>query len=180
MISERILYRARQFWNALFSAPSLEDLETISPLLNPAQMALFSQMHRSEQVHSIKVMRTVMAASDGISAELRKNLLQAALLHDVGKNHYPLRLWERVLIVLAKTLTPNRVKDWGEGEARGWRRAFVIARQHPAWGAQMASAAGASPLTVSLIQRHQDLLSEAGEALEDQLLRLLQSADHEE
>jgi len=179
MIAERILYRARQFWNAVFSAPSLEDLETICPLLNPAQMALFRELHRSEQVHSIRVMRAVMATSDGFSVEQRKYLIQAALLHDVGKNNYPLRLWERVLIVLAKAFAPNRVLDWGVGEPRGWRRAFVIARQHPVWGAQMAAEAGASPLAVSLIQRHQDLLSDADEALEDQLVRLLRSADHE-
>ena len=179
MIAESILYRARQFWNALVSAPSLEDLEMISQLLDSAQMGLFRQMHRSEQAHSIQVMQAVKVASERLSVEQRKNLLQAALLHDVGKNRYPLRLWERVLIVLAKAFTPDRVQEWGEGEPRGWRRAFVIARQHPVWGAQMAAEAGASPLTVSLIQRHQDPLAHAGEALEDQLLRLLQSADHE-
>lgn len=179
MIVERVLYRARQFWNALFSAPSLAELETLNPLLDPAQMALFCQMHRSEQAHSIQVMRAVMVASGRIHVEQRKYLLQAALLHDVGKSRHPLRLWERVIIVLANAFTPGRVQDWGEGEPRGWRRAFVIARQHPVWGAQMAADVGASPLTVTLIQRHQEFLSHPGEALEDQLLQLLQSADYD-
>lgn len=60
-----------------------------------------------------------------------------------------------------------------------WRRAFVVARQHPSWGAQMATEAGATPLTVSLIRRHQDVLLKGSEDFEDRMLRLLQSADHE-
>ena len=179
MTPGRILYRARQFWDALFLAPSLDDLDLISQDLTAEQMALFRQMHRSEQAHSLRVMRAVMDASDVFSVEQRKNLRQAALLHDVGKKRYPLRLWERVLIVLVKAFMPDRLQEWGEGKPRGWRRAFVVARQHPLWGAQMAAEAGAPPLAVSLIERHQELLDPAAKTLDDRLLRLLQSADHQ-
>jgi hypothetical protein len=105
------------------------------------------------------------------------------LLHDVGKSRYPVRIWERILIVLSKAFLPGKVKRWGEGAAEGgglgWRRAFVVAQQHPAWGAQMAAEAGASPLTSTLIRRHQDPRSNSSEGLEDRLLQILQAADHE-
>jgi hypothetical protein len=183
MIVDRIVYRLRQFWSALYATPSEGELDKISSLLTPPQMALFYQMHRSEQAHSIQVMQAVLQSSDGVPASPRSDLLRAALLHDVGKSRYPVRLWERVVIVLSKAILPGEVKRWGEGAASGgairWRRAFMVAQQHPAWGAQMAQEAGASPLVAALIRRHQDLRPNPGGDLEDRLLQLLQAADHE-
>ena len=184
MIASRILYRLHQFWSALVASPSEGELDNISSLLTPPQMALFRQMHRSEQAHSIRVMRAVLQSSDGVQAGPRDDLLRAALLHDVGKSRYPVRIWERALIVLSKAILPGKVKRWGEGIAigdgpLGWRRAFVVSQQHPAWGAQMAAEAGASPLVAALIRRHQDFRSTPDGDLEDRLLRLLQAADHE-
>jgi len=179
MIIGRIFYRLRQFWSALYARPSGGDLEKVSSLLTPAQMALFHQMHRSEQAHSIQVMHAVMQASQGIPDEPRRDLLRAALLHDVGKSRFPVRIWERAVIVLGKAFLPGEVRRWEEGQPSGWRRAFVVARQHPAWGAQMAEEAGASPLAAALIRRHQDQPQTPGGDLEYRLLQLLQAADHE-
>lgn len=179
MIASRFLYRARQFWHALYAEPSVNDMGEVRSLLNPAQMALFRRMHPSEQVHSIQVMQAVLRTGADLLGERRTDVLRAALLHDVGKNCYPLRIWERVLIVLATAFAPIFVGRWGEGEVMSWRRAFVVARQHPSWGAQMAAEAGATPLTVALIRRHQDVLLKGSEDFEDRMLRLLQSADHE-
>jgi hypothetical protein len=179
MMVGRIGYRLRQFWSALYAQPSGGDLEEVSSLLTTAQMALFRQMHRSEQAHSIQVMRAVSQASQGIPDEPRRDLLGAALLHDVGKSRYPVRLWERVIIVLSKAFLPRQARHWGEGQLSGWRRPFVVARQHAAWGAQMAQEAGISPLAATLIRRHQDPPPNPGGDLEDRLLGLLQAADHE-
>jgi hypothetical protein len=63
----------------------------------------------------------------------------------------------------------------------GWRRAFVVAVQHPQWGADLAAKAGASPLAVALIRRHQEQQGSLGEAdagSEDSLLARLQSVDN--
>jgi hypothetical protein len=182
MIVGRVFYRLRQFWSALSAAPSAGELDKVRSLLTPPQMALFLRMHRSEQAHSIQVMGAVFHTSNGIQAESRQDLLRAALLHDVGKSRYPVRIWERVLIVLSKVFLPGMVKRWGEsaaeGSGLGWRRAFVVSQQHPAWGAQMAAEAGASSLVSTLIRRHQDPRSNSSEGLEDCLLQMLQAADH--
>jgi hypothetical protein len=143
-------------------------------------MELFGHMQSSEQAHSLLVFNQLLA-----QREMQEDLLGAALLHDVGKSRFPLRIWERVLIVLGKALVPERAADWGQGEPRGWKRPFVVAEKHPDWGAEMASAAGASPLAVSIIQRHQDVFDPAQRAhggersLEDQLLYKLQEIDNE-
>ncbi len=72
---------------------------------------------------------------------------------------------------------PERVKKWGEGNPRSWRRAFVVAAEHPIWGAQMAAESGASSVAVNLIWRHQEPPSTIPKTREDLLLRTLQAAD---
>lgn len=176
----RIGYRARQFWFALTATPDPNQLAQARQVLSPALMALFQRMQAGEQAHSLAIFCQLCEQN-----ETQEDLLVAALLHDVGKGRYPLRLWERVLIVLARVFVPERVKAWGSGEPRGWKRAFVVAERHPAWGAELAAAAGASPLAVSIIRRHQEPLLPAavgrgeGPSLEDRLLHRLQLLDNE-
>ncbi len=188
----RILYRVRQFWQALTAVPNPEDVETARGLLTPSLMTLFLGMQPSEQAHSLRILQQLRQ-----QGESDPDLLAAALLHDLGKSCHPLSIWERTLIVLGKAFFSRQAGQWGKGEPRGWRRAFVVAAQHPAWGAEMAVQAGASPLTAALIRRHQEFTSaqqmpEHGQkkvffeemaleetALEDRLLYRLQLLDNE-
>lgn len=149
---ERLLYRLRQFLTALHQAPlTSADLDQARQVLTSRQMALFTKLQPSEQAHSLEVLRRLVEQE-----ETHQDLLVAALLHDIGKIRFPLQAWERGLVVLTKTLFPNQTRQWGHGAPRGWRRPFVVAEQHPAWGAQIASQVGASELTVELIHRHQE------------------------
>ena len=104
-------------------------------------------------------------------------MLAAALIHDVGKILSPLSILDRVLIVLGQHFLPRAARRWGEGEARGWRRPFVVAARHAAWGADLAEQAGASGRTVRLIRRHQDSLTGDTAGEEDRLLADLHAAD---
>jgi len=151
----RITYRITQFWNALRTRPASTDLEWALSKLSTAQIDLFTQLHRSEQVHSISVLKKIVQNEHANFDEDDQAIIVAALLHDVGKTLYPLAIWERVLVVLSKTLFPKQVRQWGRGQPTGWRRAFVIAEQHPEWGAQLVARTDASPLTVELIRLHQ-------------------------
>ena len=126
-------------------------------------------MQPSEQAHASEVLARLTAAGHA-----DPDLLAAALLHDAGKVRSPLTLPDRVLVVLGKHLFPQTVKGWGTGEPNGLRRPFVTAANHPAWGAELASAAGAAPRTCDLILRHQDVPS-----ADDPLLAALQEADDE-
>ncbi len=180
MTLERINYRAGQFRKAMWTAPDPADLKLAETCLNPAQMDLFSQMQPSEQAHSLRVFKLLLHENGE-----HHDLLVAALLHDVGKSRYPLALWERVAIVVMKALFPRQTREWGLGtqtsdgalSGSSWRRPFIIAEQHPRWGAEMASAAGATPLAVSLILKHQNTISADTVVLEDRLLLKLQAAD---
>ena len=90
-------------------------------------------------------------------------------------------------IVLVQAACPGCIQRWGQEPEGGletipwWRKSSVVAVQHPRWGAQMAAAAGTSPLAVTLIRRHQETLVSPVEqetALRQEiLLQILQSVD---
>ena len=175
-----ISYRARQFWNALSAVPAPDELGLAQEVLNPDQWALFRQLQPSEQAHSLAVMKRLSAQRlqwDGLTELNRKDLLAAALLHDVGKSLHPLRVWEKVLVVFGAWLSPVQMSQWGAGSPHSWRRAFVVARQHSDWGAVLAAQAGCSSMTVELIRRHQDEAEMPPSSILDYLLLQLQAAD---
>jgi hypothetical protein len=105
------------------------------------------------------------------SGEADPDLLAAGLLHDVGKCLLPLRLLDRVAIVLGQVLLPAQVSVWSAADPGGWRRGFVVACRHPEWGATMVADCGGSARLVTLVREHQSG-SPAGAAL-----AALQAAD---
>jgi hypothetical protein len=146
-------------------------------LLTGEQMALFSKMQPSEQAHALQMLEWLQA-----HGETDPDLLVAALLHDTGKQCCPLRLWERVAIVLVQAASPALAQRWGKLEldgCRGWRKPFIVAAQHADWGAELALQAGAKPLVVALIRRHQTPAPADSCQHEDVLLRKLQAVDNQ-
>jgi hypothetical protein len=168
----RLVYRLRQFQRAWRATPTADELAQAQQLLGPALWPLFEQMQPGEQAHSLDVLAKIIT-----QGHTDPDLLTAALLHDAGKTRSPLTVWDRSWIVLAKKLLPRAVQTWGKGMPTGWRRIFVVAEQHPAWGAQMAAAAGATPGAVALIRCHQSPPDPSSPIVE--LLRILQAADDE-
>jgi hypothetical protein len=166
------LARVRQGLRALSAWARPVDDELAATFLSPPLLALFRQMRRSEQQHSLNVLRTLR--SRGYDDPV---LMVAALLHDAGKCRAPYHLWDRVIVVLAKAVAPDRVRQWGSGEPTGWRRPFAVSIQHPRWSAEMAAAAGADPLVIDLIAAHQRRIGHAPQTRLEQLLVALQTAD---
>jgi len=168
----RLAYRSRQFFHALFGPQTNVDVSALRPYLSAAQIVLFRRLQPSEQTHAVGVLERLKAAGHA-----EPELLSAALLHDIGKILSPLALWERVLIVLGRHFFPAAVRRWGQGTPKGLRHAFVVAEQHPTWGADLAAQAGASARTVDLIGRHQESLAGAPISRTERLLAALQQAD---
>lgn len=169
----RLGYRVGQFWQTLTAEPPPPGVYTqVAAALTPPQLALFERFSANDKWHSYRVYQMLRETGHD-----HPDLLTAALLHDVGKTRVPLGIWERSLVVTMSLIWPGRVRAWGSGAATGWKRPFAVKVQHPAWGAEMAAAAGANLLAVSLIRRHQDPLPPPPHGLEDRLLRYLQWAD---
>ncbi|WP_420627238.1 HD domain-containing protein [Candidatus Leptofilum sp.] len=168
-----VRYRLWQFWQVVTAVP-LEPAarEEVAAILSASELSLFDQFSPNDQRHSYRVMKMLQDAGHSQPA-----LLVAALLHDVGKTKLHLTIWERSLIVLASILLPRQTAVWGQGEAVGWKRPFVVKVQHPIWSAEMAAAAGSLPQAIELIRRHQDTVPPDDSSEEAKLLRLLQWAD---
>ena len=165
-------YRLQQFRQDLLAGPLTPAAwEMVTAVLTEREQQLFRQFLHSDQWHSVRVAMTLQNAGHD-----QPDLLAAALLHDVGKTRVALSVLDRSLIVLVQKLFPPRVAVWGSGEPVGWKRPFVVKMQHPAWGAQMAAAAGSSPSVIALIRRHQDELHDIKNEV-DQMLFHLKWAD---
>lgn len=166
-------YRLWQFWRLIAKRLSPDELSEVRRRLPPGLFAVFCRLNPAERHHAHSVCK--MLIGQGYA---EADLLAAALLHDVGKSHMPLRVWEKVAIVLGMRFLRPTVTAWGlrPGPVRWWTRPFVNAMQHPAWGAEMVRAAGGSPRTVELVRRHQDKVGPGDELYES--LSALQSADN--
>lgn len=168
----RVGRRLRQGIRAIFAFSRPVDYRAAAAVLPSNLMILFRRMRRSEQLHSLCVMRWLKTRG-----HTHPDLLTAALLHDCGKSRCPFSIADRAFVVLANGLMPRRVARWGAKGRRGWRRAFVVKVYHPDWAAEDMLAAGASPLSVALVCRHQEQIEGEPQTEEDRLLRLLQQAD---
>jgi hypothetical protein len=175
---KRARYRVRQaLWHLRRAPLSRAEMEEVRRVLPPALAERFARLSPGEQAHGLRVLRAVAAGAHPYAA--RPELLQAALLHDLGKSLAPLNLFERTCVVLARRLLPTAAARWSRGPERGWRRAFVAAARHPEWGAELAVRAGAAPLVAALIRRHQAPLA-APRTPEDEMLAVLQAADDDQ
>ncbi|MDZ7726717.1 MAG: HD domain-containing protein [Dehalococcoidia bacterium] len=155
--------RVRQFREA-GAVPSPDDFRLARELLeDEALFALFARQEPRDVVHAVNTARWLLARGHE-DAEL----VQAALLHDIGKGRQRTR--DRVGWVVAETLGAG---GWlaDERSPLELRRAFARTRDHSDAGADWLVAAGADVRVVELTRLHHG--SPGGDAM----LALLQAAD---
>ncbi len=176
----RIWYRISQFWSELLARINPPDLSQALVVLSQDQRALFTRMQPGEQNHAVIVYRRLLE-----QGENQPDLLVAALLHDVGKLRYRMNPLERSMVVLVKAVLPKKSLLWGElpsinwDSLPSWRKAFIVAKQHPEWGAELARKAGVSILTENLIRQHDQPFSQGPDSEETSLLHKLWLVDND-
>lgn len=151
----RLSYRIQQALRYVTDRPAPDDRAFVADLLPPALLHLFRRMSSGDQAHAIRVCRRLRKR--GI---IERAVLQAALLHDVGKAPGIPFLY-RVSYVLLHRLTPGIAERLVATPTPRWRRPFYRLAHHPRIGAQLAKEAGAAEDVVTIIRAHQEGVTDA-------------------
>lgn len=169
-----MLQRFQQGIRALFAFAQDVDYDLAERYLESEQMTLFRSMAKSEQLHSLNVLRDVLKQE----TQTPHDLAVAALLHDCGKSRKHLAVWQKTLSVLVKKLAPAWDKRLSEdGDLNFWRAPFIVRRHHPRWGAELMRDRNSSDCVIWLIEHHADNADDwQGHPYYDLLIRL-QGAD---
>lgn len=166
-------YRIQQGVRALTGFTQSVDYDLAAQYLTSPQLALFRRIHHSEQLHSLNVLRSVLA-----QGRTPHDLAVAALLHDVGKSRYHVQVWQKTLPVVVKALSPRLYKAFCHRDVEHWLyRPFVIKQQHPVWSVEMVQNLGLTECAQWLIRHHQEDRTQWQDHPFYELLRRLQIAD---
>ncbi len=99
-----VAYRLGQVRQQLgFVTPlSIQDKQEVQRYLPTSALALFDTMSNADQQHCLRVCRSLQAQGC-----IERDMLAAALLHDVGKAQGRVPFWTRPVIVLGKLCAPR-------------------------------------------------------------------------
>lgn len=168
-------YRLRQGVRALLAFSQPVDHSLAARYLSVEELRLFQQMRRNEQLHSLNVLRAVLA-----QAETPPDLAVAALLHDVGKIRYPMAIWQKSIAVLIAKLTPSLYQRWSMAEESAWwARPVIVKARHPQWSGELLSAIHSSATAIWWVTHHQDAADQWRDHPYFAGLQRLQAADNE-
>ncbi len=155
---KNVLYRLEQVRQQLgFVAPlAPEDYSEVERWLPAAALTLFRTMSNADQQHCLRVCRRLQARGC-----VERDMLAAALLHDVGKGEGRVPFWTRPVIVVSKILRPAwlaRITIAPEliehTKIPTWRRELSYAWWHAEVGARLAAQTGLSQRSILYIQTH--------------------------
>lgn len=139
------VHRAKRFfWSLLPASVAPEDDSWIESLLSPLELAAFNRMTVRDRAHSVQVARRVEANLDripGIGEADHRWILQAALLHDVGKSDVRLGTYGRVIATLAGWVGgEDMAAAWSQ--KKGLTRRIGLYLRHPEIGRDILELAG--------------------------------------
>lgn len=141
----------RQGIRALHPRIPAEREEVLAAMLTEPQADAFRALPAADQAHLLRVFHILKAG--GVHD---RDLLTAALLHDLGKvaPDGRVRLMDRVLCVLLGRLAPAMLTRLAGLPAPAWRRGLALAVHHAELGAGRVAALGGSDRTCWLIDNH--------------------------
>ena len=171
---KNVFHRVKQFWRSLNAGVGAHERRLLSEYLDPPARALFERMSLNDQRHSLDLLYLLRERG-----ETDESLLQAALLHDVGKAQAQIRLWQRVAYVLMGKLPGRMRARFCASSRRDWRYPFFVLAHHTELGAELARRAGCSAEVVALIRDHQRPIPPQIATSSRRRLSALQSADED-
>ncbi len=147
-------YRIAQGLSYLLPRTMTQTDARLRDLLRPSEFALVYRLAPADRRHHLSVHDRLVR-----SGCVDRDLLTAALLHDVGKFDGDARvgLIHRTVAVLLDAVSPSLLKSVSSANGARWRRALYLTRAHPEVGSRLVHAAGCSEVVGWLIAHHHDL-----------------------
>lgn len=157
-----MLYRVRQFYKALFAKMAPSDQAFYKQYLTEKEIMLFEQLRVYDQKHSVLVARHLARLNPQDAY-----MIKAGLLHDIGKQVYPLNPVEKGIMVILHKLS--------KGKIQGLKQLKMVKGyyEHPLLGYELLRKAGGYDKHLLMLVRdhHQNQVG-------DERLKLLQQADN--
>jgi hypothetical protein len=149
----RLGHLTKRFFGSLRpGGPPRASWEWISEQLTDGEAELWCQMSGPDRRHGHAVARRVERS---LGHEATREVLAAALLHDVGKTQSGLGTYGRVVATLSGSVVghdPDTIKNWTR--TRGFTRRVGLYLQHPKLGGDLLGMAGSEPLTEAWAREH--------------------------
>ncbi|MCL6615017.1 MAG: HDIG domain-containing protein [Firmicutes bacterium] len=136
---------------------------------------LFFQMDPADQRHALNVAKAILAKRGYGDDPPAEEMIQAALLHDVGKVAGDLTPLGRLFVGFVRRIAPSLRARWADRAGNAFRRACYVDLVHARRGAYMARAFGVADEVVAAIRGHHDPPRPG----EPKLLTYLREADGE-
>lgn len=143
------LHRVGQFWRHASARVSVEEAANADRILGPALAPLFHSLPINDQRHGLDVLETVTRLDDHPD----RLLLQAALLHDVGKAGAGFSVVDRSLIVFLRAVSPRLLDVLLRARPEMARR-YRVYTDHARIGAERVQTNGASQLAAIIAEHH--------------------------
>lgn len=147
-----VWHLTRRFVETFGPAEPRPDEESfVAGVLSPGEATLWGRMSAADRRHAVAVARRVRAQGTEVSA--RRDVLAAALLHDVGKADAEAGVWARVAATtVAVALGRRRVAGWAGREGLAGHMGRYVA--HDRIGAVLLAGVGSDPLTIAWAAQH--------------------------
>lgn len=154
----------RAFFKALLPLHiSDQDVAFLREFLSKQEQILFYRMAALDQRHALDTAYTIRDMLGKRTKIKLEKMYKAALLHDVGKAQFALKLSDRVCQSLFFKLLPpfaNYLADRGSvNHESQLRRLLFCYKYHPRLGAEMAKEIKVEEAVTYLIEHHHDPVS---------------------
>jgi hypothetical protein len=170
----RLGHLTKRFFGSLRpGGPSRSEWPWISEQLLDDEADLWRQMSGPDRRHGLVVARRVERS---LGHEATREVLAAALLHDVGKSQAGLGTYGRVIATLSGSVVghdTDTIKNWTR--TRGFTRRVGLYLQHPKLGGDLLGMAGSDTFTETWAREHH--LPPDEWTVDDRLGQALKDAD---
>lgn len=147
----RLSHLSRRFFTSLApGGPSAVNREWVASQLTDAELVLWSRMSGPDRRHSVTVARRVERS---LGDEATREVVAAALMHDVGKSVAGLRTYGRVIATVSAAFAGHDMAlRWSQ--TRGFVRRVGLYLRHPEMGGDLLAMADSHHLVVAWTREH--------------------------